>query len=33
LFENTSLAGEYLQGEYDNDDERGIFTAQVAIEF
>jgi len=33
LFENTSLAGEYLQGEYDNDDERESLTAQVAIEF
>ncbi len=33
LFENTALAGEYLHGEYDNDDERDILTAQIAIEF
>lgn len=33
LFENTSLALEYLQGEYENDDETQAFTAQLAVEF
>jgi hypothetical protein len=33
LFENTSLALEYLHGEFENDDERDLFTTQLAIEF
>ena len=33
LFENTSLAVEYLDGEYENNDERSLATAQLAIEF
>jgi len=33
LFENTSLALEYLYGEFENDDERNLFTCQLAIEF
>jgi hypothetical protein len=33
LFENTSLAVEYLDGEYENNDERSLATAQFAIEF
>ena len=33
LFENTSLAFEYLHGEFENDDERDLFTCQIAVEF
>jgi hypothetical protein len=33
LFESTSLALEYLRGEFENDDERDLLTAQLAIEF
>ncbi|OPX37116.1 MAG: hypothetical protein B1H12_05560 [Desulfobacteraceae bacterium 4484_190.2] len=33
LFENTSLALEYLHGTFENDDERDLITAQLAIEF
>ena len=33
LFENTSLAFEYLHGEFENDDKRDLFTCQLAIEF
>ena len=33
LFENTSLAFEYLHGEFENDDQRDLFTCQLAIEF
>lgn len=33
LFENTSLSIEYLYGEFENDDERTLLTAQLAIEF
>ena len=33
LFESTSLAFEYLHGEFENDDERDLFTCQLAIEF
>ncbi|MEA1948882.1 MAG: LbtU family siderophore porin [Thermodesulfobacteriota bacterium] len=33
LFENTSLSLEYLHGEFENDDERDLFTTQLAIEF
>jgi hypothetical protein len=33
LFENTSLALEYLHGTFENDDERNLLTAQLAIEF
>ncbi len=33
LFENTSLALEYLHGKFENDDERDLLTAQLAIEF
>lgn len=33
LFENTSLALEYLRGEFENDDERDVLTAQFAVEF
>ena len=33
LFKNTSLAFEYLHGEFENDDERDLFTCQLAIEF
>ena len=33
LFENTSLSLEYLYGEFENDDERTLLTAQLAIEF
>ena len=33
LFENTSLALEYLRGEFENNDERDLLTAQLAIEF
>jgi hypothetical protein len=33
LFENTSLAVEYLHGEYENNDKRSLATAQLAIEF
>ncbi len=33
LFENTSLAVEYLHGEFDNDDEQDVLTAQLALEF
>lgn len=33
IFDNTSVAVEYLRGEFENDDERDAFTAQLAIEF
>ncbi|MEZ4600028.1 MAG: LbtU family siderophore porin [Syntrophotaleaceae bacterium] len=33
LFENTTLALEYLHGEFENDDERDLVTAQLAFEF
>jgi len=33
LFENTTLAVEYLHGEYKNGDTRDLVTAQLAIEF
>ncbi len=33
LFENTSLALEYLYGEFENDDERNLITCQLGIEF
>jgi hypothetical protein len=33
LFEDTSLYFEYLHGEFENDDERDLFTTQLAVEF
>jgi hypothetical protein len=33
LFENTSLALEYLRGEFENGDVRDLITSQLAIEF
>ncbi len=33
LFENTSLGLEYIHGEFENDDETDVVTAQLAIEF
>ena len=33
LFENTSLALELLHGEFENNDERELLTAQLALEF
>ncbi|MEZ4485840.1 MAG: LbtU family siderophore porin [Syntrophotaleaceae bacterium] len=33
LFKNTSLALEYLHGEFENDDEQDLVTAQLAFEF
>ncbi|MBW2576217.1 MAG: LbtU family siderophore porin [Deltaproteobacteria bacterium] len=33
LFENTSLSLEYLYGKFENDDERNLFTTQLAVEF
>ncbi len=33
LFENTALSLEYLYGEFENDDERNLLTAQLGIEF
>ncbi len=33
LFENTSLALEYLHGEFENGDEQGLITTQISIEF
>ncbi len=33
LFENTTLALEYLHGEFENDDEQDLITTQLAIEF
>jgi hypothetical protein len=33
IFANTSLALEYLHGEFENDDERDLITAQLAIAF
>ena len=33
LFENTSLALEYLHGEFENNDERDLLTAQFGLEF
>ena len=33
LFENTSIALELLQGEFENDDEARVVTAQLALEF
>jgi hypothetical protein len=33
LFANTALSLEYLYGEFENDDERNLLTAQLGIEF
>jgi hypothetical protein len=33
IFENTSLALEYLHGEFENNDERDLLTAQFGLEF
>ena len=33
LFENTSLALEFLHGEFENNDERDLLTAQFGLEF
>ena len=33
LFESTTLSLEYLHGEFENDDERDLVTAQLAFEF
>jgi len=33
LYKNTSLALEYLHGEFENDDERNLVTSQIAVEF
>lgn len=33
IFENSSLAVEYLCGEFENDDKEQTVTAQFAIEF
>ena len=33
MFENTSLALEYLHGKFDNNDEKDLITTQLAIEF
>lgn len=33
LLENTTLAVEYMHGEFENDDERDLLTAQLAFEF
>jgi len=33
LFKNTSIAFEYLHGEFENDDERDLITTQLAVEF
>ncbi len=33
LFEGTTLAVEYLHGEFENDDEQDVLTAQLAYEF
>ena len=33
LFDNTALSLEYLYGEFENDDERNLLTAQLGIEF
>lgn len=33
IFESTSLAFEYLRGEFENNDKRDLLTAQLAIEF
>lgn len=33
LYENTSFALEYISGEYENDDDRTVVTAQLGIEF
>lgn len=33
LFESTTLAVEYLHGEFENDDEQDVLTAQLAFEF
>ncbi len=33
LFENTSIALEYLHGEFANNDERDLLTTQLAVEF
>jgi len=33
LFENTSLAVEYLHGEFENNDEQNLASAQLAVEF
>lgn len=33
LFDNTTLAVEYLHGEFENDDEQDVLTAQLAYEF
>jgi len=33
LFDHTTLALEYLRGEFDNDDRRDLVTSQLAVEF
>ena len=33
FFENTSLVFKYLHGEFENDDERDQFAAQLRVEF
>jgi len=33
FFENTSLAFKYLHREFENDDERDQFAAQLTVEF
>lgn len=33
LFENTSIGLEYMNGEYENSDERDLVTFQIAVEF
>ena len=33
LFDNTTVALEYLKNDYQNDDEATVVTAQLAIEF
>jgi hypothetical protein len=33
LFESTAISLEYLHGEFENDDERDLFTTQLGLEF
>jgi len=33
MSKNTSLAFKYLHGEFENDDERDLLTAQLTVEF
>jgi hypothetical protein len=33
IFQHTTLAVEYLHGEFENDDERDAIVAQLAVEF